>query len=62
MNTPITGLALSEAPQVEWGSAPTVAERLADLLELRDRALNAGLTAQAEAYTDRIIDETWAPA
>jgi hypothetical protein len=33
-----------------------------ELLELRDRAIARGLSAQAEAYTDRIIDEMTAGA
>jgi hypothetical protein len=56
-----TKLLLSEA----YGSDRTfervehdpVVAHFEDLLELHDRAVARGLTAQAEAYADRIVDE-----
>jgi hypothetical protein len=43
-------------------SSGHAAERFEELLELRDRATALGLTAQADAYTDRIVDEMTAGA
>ena len=41
-------------------AAPSfVADRLEDLLELRDRARVRGYRALAQEYTDRIVAEVW---
>jgi hypothetical protein len=39
--------------------APSVAARLEDLLELRDRARVRGYRDLETAYTERLIDEVW---
>ena len=50
-------LALSAAPKVLLQDDRSAADRLEDLLELRDRARVRGYRALAEEYTDRIVAE-----
>ena len=61
-NSTNTYLTLSAAPDDGLRSDRSAAVRLEDLLELRDRATARGLTALADEYTDRIIDEMTAGA
>lgn len=50
-------LALSARPEVLTREDRSAAERLEDLLELRDRALARDLPQLAAWYRDRVIDE-----
>lgn len=59
---PKSELPLSAAPEVLLPGDRSAAVRLEDLLELHDRAIARGLFGLAEAYAQRIVDETWGAA